>query len=278
VDEKNEEFGPDGEEPTVEPGLFGRMNNWFLLIYAFACFMMASSLIGILYLNGNVVLSVILPGIFGYILPLMIITRRYRLSFTAEFRLHLPDTMTAVLVILVAAAAIYPVDSLSYLFRRGRPVDPDYINILLAFKPKGVWHFAGMALGLGLIGPLGEELLYRGTVQAIFHRNMVPAAAIIISALIFAISHGVAYLIPGVTLLGIILGYVFYRTGVLTYAVIIHSVFNLFSLYRLNGISEDMIRDFDWSPPDAGWLIVSVVVLLAALVLFTRHTAPRAQK
>jgi membrane protease YdiL (CAAX protease family) len=276
VDEKNEEFGPDGEEPAVEPGLFGRMNNWFLLIYAFACFMMASSLVGILYLNGNVVLSVILPGIFGYILPLMIITRRYHLSFTAEFRLHLPDALTAALVILIAAAAIYPVDSLSYLFRRGRPVDSDYINILLAFKPKGVWHFAGMALGLGLIGPLGEELLYRGTVQAIFHRNMAPAAAVIISALIFATSHAVLYLIPGVTLLGIILGYVFYRTGILTYAVIIHSVFNLFSLYRLNGISEDTIRDFDWSPPDAGWLIASVVVLLAALVLFTRHTASRA--
>ncbi len=276
MDEKNEEFGPDGEEPGVEPGLFGRMNNWFLLIYAFACFMMASSLVGILYLNGNVVLSVILPGIFGYILPLMIITRRYNLSFFSEFRLRLPDAVTTALVILIAAAAIYPVDSLSYLFRRGRPVDPDYINILLAFKPKGAWHFAGMALGLGLIGPLGEELLFRGTVQSIFHRNMTAAAAIIISALVFALSHSVLYLVPGVTLLGIILGFVFYRTGVLTYAFIIHAVFNLFSLYRLNGISEETISDFDWSPPDPGWLIASVIVLLAALVIFTRHTAPRA--
>ena len=267
MDEKNEE---------INPGLFGRMNNWFLLIYAFACFMMASSLVGILYLNGNVVLSVILPGIFGYILPLVIITRRYRLSFTSEFRLHLPDAVTAALVILIAAAAIYPVDALSYLFRRGKEVDSDYINILLAFKPKGAWHFAGMALGLGLIGPLGEELLYRGTVQSIFHRNMPAAAAVLVSALVFALSHGVLYLIPGVTLLGIILGFVFYRTGVLTYAVIIHSIFNLFSLYRLNGISEDVIRDFDWSPPDTGWLIASLVVLLVALTLFTRHTAPRA--
>ena len=66
MDEKNEEFGPEGEQPPEEPGLFGRMNNWFLLIYAFACFLMASSLVGILYLNGNVVLSVILPGVFGY--------------------------------------------------------------------------------------------------------------------------------------------------------------------------------------------------------------------
>ena len=263
------------QKKELEPGLFGRMNNWFLLIYAFACFLMASSLIGILYLNGNVVLSVILPGIFGYILPLAIITRRYGLSFTGEFRILVPDATTTALVILIAAAAIYPVDALSWLFRRGRQVDSDYINILLAFKPKGGWHFIGMAVGLGLITPLGEELLYRGTVQAIFHRNMTATAAIFISAIVFALSHGVTYLIPGVTLLGIILAYVFYRTGSLTYTVIIHAIFNLFSLYRLNNISEDTIRDFEWSPPDAGWLVVSAVMLLAMLVVFNRHTAHR---
>jgi membrane protease YdiL (CAAX protease family) len=276
VTDEDEYDDQDGQEPLQEPGLFGRMNNWFLLIYAFACFLMASSLVGILYLNGNVVLSVILPSIFGYILPLVIITKRYNLSFTGEFRLHRPEAVTAALVILIAAAAIYPVDALSWLFRRGRPVDSDYIEILLAFKPKGAWHFAGMALGLGLIGPLGEELLYRGTVQSVFHRNMTAAPAILLSGLVFAASHGVLYLIPGVTALGIVLAYVFYRTGVLTYAVIIHSIFNLFSLYRLSGISEETIRSFEWSPPDTGWLAGSVAALAVALVLFTRHTARHA--
>ncbi len=275
MEERNKEYGPEGEEPAGEPGLFGRMNNWILLVYAFACYLMASSLLGILYLNGNVVLSVILPGIFGYILPLMIITKRYRLSFTGEFRLLVPDAATAALVIVIAAASIYPVDALSWLFRRGRAVDSDYINILLAFKPKGVWHFAAMALGLGIITPLGEEILFRGVIQSIFHRNMAAAAAILFSALVFGISHGVLYVIPGVTLLGIILAYVFYRTGVLTYTVIIHALFNLFSLYRLNGISEETIQDFEWSSPDAVGLAVSIIILLAALALLARHTASR---
>jgi len=252
------------------------MNNWFLLIYAFACYLMASSLVGLLYLNGNVVLSVILPGLFGYILPLMIITRRYRLSFTGELRLLVPDAVTAALVIIIAAAAIYPVDTLSWLFRRGRPVDSEYINILLAFKPKGAWHFAGMAIGLGVIIPLGEELLFRGVVQSIFHRNMAAAAAILLSALVFAASHGVLYVIPGVTALGIILGFVFFRTGVLTYAVMIHAIFNLFSLYRLNSLSEETILNFEWSAPSAGWAAVSAIVLVAALAGLVKHSSPRA--
>jgi membrane protease YdiL (CAAX protease family) len=275
VEEQNEEYGPEGEEPQVEPGLFDSMNNWFLLIYAFACFMMASSLVGILYLNGNVVLSVILPAIFGYILPLAIITRRYNLSFIGEFRLSVPDATTTALVIIIAAAAIYPVDALSWFFRRGRQVDSDYIEILLAFKPKGALHLIGMAVGLGLITPLGEELLYRGTIQAIFHRNMTAIAAILVSALVFALSHGVLYLIPGVTLLGIILAYVFYRTGSLIYTVMIHSIFNLFSLYRLNGLSEDTIREFEWSAPSVGWLVATSLILLFVLVIFNRHTAHR---
>ncbi len=275
MDERNETQNPGGEDSPVDPGLFGRMNNWMLLIYAFACFLMASSLVGILYLNGNVVLSVILPAVFGYILPLLILTRRYRLGFANEFRLSSPDAVTAALVILIAAAAIYPVDAVSWFFRRGRPVENDYIEILLAFKPKGAWHFAGMALGLGLAGPLGEELLFRGTIQSVFHRNMRPAAAVLLSALVFAVSHGVLYVIPGVWVLGIVLAYVFYRTGVLTYSVIIHSIFNLFSLYRLNGLSEETIRAFEWTPPDPGWLLATSAVLAGALALFARHTSRR---
>jgi membrane protease YdiL (CAAX protease family) len=276
--ENDGRYGPGPQEPEgggPEPGLFGRMNNWFLLLYAFACFLMASSLVGILYLNGNVVLSVILPPVFGYIVPLAVIVRRYGLSFRDEFRLHAPDIRTTVLVILIAAAAIYPVDALSWFFRRGRPVDSDYIEILLAFKPKGALHFIAMAAGLGLAGPLGEELLFRGTVQSIFHRNMAPMAAIVLSALVFAASHGVVYLIPGVTLLGLILAFVFYRTGVLTYSLIIHSIFNLFSLYRLNGMSEEAVRAYKWTPPDAGWLAIYGIALLFLLILFNRHTAAR---
>ncbi len=275
MEENNEEYGPVEKGPSGEPGLFGRMNNWFLLIYAFACYLMASSLVGLLYLNGNAVLSVILPGILGYILPLMIITRRYSLSFTGEFRLLVPDAVTAALVIVIAAAAIYPVDALSWLFRRGRPVDSEYIKILIAFKPKGAWNFAAMALGLGIITPLGEELLFRGVIQSIFHRNMAAGAAILLSAFVFAASHGVLYIIPGVTALGIVLAFVFYRTGVLTYAVMIHAIFNLFSLYRLNSLSEETIQNFEWSAPSAGWVAVSAIILVAALVQLTRLTASR---
>jgi membrane protease YdiL (CAAX protease family) len=273
VDEWNDQNSPEDEHPDGSSGLFGRMNNWLLLIYAIACFMMASSLVGILYLNGNVVLSVILPGIVGYVFPLLILTRRYNLSFTGEFRLTLPDAATALLVLVIAAAAIYPVDSITWLMRRGRPVDENYIKILLAFKPKGPLHFAGMAIGLGLVTPLGEELLFRGVIQSVFHRNMTAVSALLLSALVFAVSHQIAYLIPGATALGLILGYVFYRTGILTCAVAIHAVSNLFSLYRLNRISEETIRNFEWSPPDATVFALSTVILIAALILFTRLTA-----
>jgi membrane protease YdiL (CAAX protease family) len=274
VEERENRYGPEGEEPGEGPGpsLFGRMNNWFLLIYAFACYLMSASLSGILYLGGNVVLSVILPGIFGYLIPLMVLTRRYRLSFSREFRLLAPDLVTTAIVLAAAAAAIYPVDAISWLSERSRPVDTDYINILLAFKPKGIWHFALMALGLGLISPLGEELLFRGLIQSVFHRNMGVTAAIFISALVFGISHGTLYVVPGVTAMGLLLAFVFYRTGNLLYPLMMHCVFNLFSLYRLSRISEETLRSFEWKPPDAVSVAVSLVIFLIVLSVFERHT------
>jgi len=273
VDGTHDRNGPPEPPEHVPARLEDLANNYLLLIFAFACYLMATSVAGLLYLAGNVALSVILPGIVGYVVPLAVIAKRYGASFREQFRLHAPDTAMTVVVLAIAASSIYPVDSLTWLFERGRPEDSDYINILLAFKPKGALHFAGMALGIAVITPIGEELLYRGLVQSVLHRNMRPAFAVALAGLLFAIAHGTLYLIPGTAALGVLIGFVFYRTGSLVYPVMIHALFNAVSLVRLHMMSEEAIRASEWSAPSAVVLLGTSAVLAGALYVFHRSTS-----
>lgn len=265
------------QTPGDDPGLFGRVNNYFLLIYACACFMMASSLSGLLYLGGNIVLSVIIPGAVGYILPLLVLTGRYGFSFPREFRLHAPDVPTTALVLLATAGTIYPVDTLAWLAERWRPPSTEYIRILLSFKPEGTLHFAALAAGIVVVTPLGEELLFRGLVQSVFHRNMPVSAALILSGAVFGAAHAALFLMPALTVLGIMLGFVFYRTGNLAYPLMIHAGFNFVSLLRLQSVTEESLRTGAGTGPDWRWLAASALVVawaLAELVRRTRHAAP----
>ncbi len=273
VNSEQDRNGPPGTPEHSSARLEGRANNYLLLIFAFACYLMSTSVAGLLYLADSVVLSLILPGIVGYMVPLAVIARRYGVSFREQFRIHAPDGTMTVLVLVIAAASVYPVDSLTWLFDRGRSADSDYINILLAFKPKGVLHFAAIALGLAVITPVGEELLYRGLVQSVLHRNMRPALAIVLAAFLFAISHGALYLIPGTAALGLLIGFVFYRTGNLVYPVLIHALINGASLVELHLTSEETIRGAQWAPPSPVPLLVSAAVLAGALYIFARGTA-----
>jgi hypothetical protein len=261
-----------GGGPEIEPGLFGRVNNYFLLIYAFACYLMASSLSGLLYLGGRVTLSVMVPAVIGYLLPLWVLTARYGLGLARQMRLGRPDAPTAVLVLAASAAVIYPFDSVTWLFERWRPADSDYISILLAFKPKGMLHFLAMALGMAVLTPLGEEMLFRGLVQQTFRRNMGAAAAVFLSGLVFGVSHGTLFLIPGAALLGMMIAWVFQRTGNLIYAVMIHAVFNFVSLWRLHGATEESLRATGGPGPDWRWLLGSAIVLVMVLRMLAGRT------
>lgn len=87
-----------------------------------------------------------------------------------------------------------------------------------------------MLLMVSVIAPLFEEILFRGTLfpwleqRWRFRRGW--ALALLASSLAFGAIHLVPAALPGLSVLGLILGLAFLRTGSLTSAVIIHGVWN----------------------------------------------------
>jgi membrane protease YdiL (CAAX protease family) len=103
---------------------------------------------------------------------------------------------------------------------------------------------AVLLVGLAAItlGPICEELAFRGFLMPLLVRSLGPAAAIVLSALPFALLHGPQYAwswrhVMLITLAGSAFGYTRWRSGSTAAAAIVHAAYNatFFAAYVLIG-------------------------------------------
>ena len=82
-------------------------------------------------------------------------------------------------------------------------------------------------LAAGIIAPFAEEFLFRGVINRTLNRHFSIATAIIVQAVLFGIFHG--NMIQGVyaTFLGLVFGYITYKTKSLWPSVITHMINNI---------------------------------------------------
>ena len=82
-------------------------------------------------------------------------------------------------------------------------------------------------MGLAFFGPLLEEVLFRGAIQSALMRYFGrPWPAIVVAALVFGVFHMNPVQIVYATLLGIVLGWIYYRTGSLLSVIVGHVLNN----------------------------------------------------
>jgi membrane protease YdiL (CAAX protease family) len=259
------------EPPLPFLGLFDRVNNYFLLLYAAACLFMNYAISGMLYLKGLVALSLSLPGIISILIPFFFLSRRSPYGFSGEFSFGRLDLRTAAVVFIVAASAILPVEAFSGLFERLWKPNANYTSFILSIKPKGPLSFAAIAFGTVVVAPLAEELLFRGFVQRIFQRNMSGPLAVALAGVLFAVSHFNPPVIAGVTALGILYGYLFYRTGSLWCPIAGHAIYNFVTLVRLNASTEEEIVAARIETPDVTLTLASLAVFIVGVWLLERR-------
>ena len=122
-----------------------------------------------------------------------------------------------------------------------------------------IGNLAVDAIFIGILFPILEELLFR----KILCQRLLPIGekkAVIISAAVFGLIHGNLYQFAYAFLIGLVLGYVYVKTGRLIYPIICHCAINLyagvFSSYvvskvRIEKIYEIMMSENAMSDPEA---------------------------
>lgn len=115
-----------------------------------------------------------------------------------------------------------------------------------------------------LIAPIAEELLFRQGIYGALRNSFNRKAALIISAVLFTAAHG--YQIQGtlqVLLAGLLLAYVFEKTGNIWYSISAHMALNAFS-----SISNYLVhKGIPFYSEINGYVVYHAAVMAAAIVI-----------
>ncbi|TVZ14867.1 CPBP family intramembrane glutamic endopeptidase [Maribacter sp. MAR_2009_72] len=92
----------------------------------------------------------------------------------------------------------------------------------------GVLEMSGFLLLALIVGPIMEEVVFRGYLQSSLAKRIPSWAAILVTSVIFAAGHSPMILWPMYFLFSITWGWIYVRTGSLKMAILIHVLSNLF--------------------------------------------------
>lgn len=79
---------------------------------------------------------------------------------------------------------------------------------------------------IGIVVPIGEELLFRGVLTTVLLRYG-SLIGVIGSAVVFALLHGISIVFPAAVVLGLVAGEIYRRSRSIWPAVVVHTVYNL---------------------------------------------------
>lgn len=124
-------------------------------------------------------------------------------------------------------------------------------------------------LSIAVLAPLLEEVLFRGAIQGYLMRKLKsPWVAIIIASLIFGVIHMNPIQIFYATMLGFVLGWIYYRTGSLIPVVIGHVLNNsLATVSMIMGIEEEQSMEIGLYNEIAVVVIATIVSIIIAILI-----------
>lgn len=125
---------------------------------------------------------------------------------------------------------------------------------------------------IALFPALFEEMFFRGALQSTLQRWWKsPVAAILVSSIIFSLIHLSIYLFLSRVLLGIGLGWIFYKSRNIWVGTAVHFLNNTFALIQIFALSKaDKKIDVSKLDADLPWwaIAVSFVFLIGSAYLF----------
>lgn len=175
-----------------------------------------------------------------------------------DLKSRLPVSMLLLLVVLLLLASV-GINVLEEMCEI--PDNLEDLMMGIMSNPLGV-------LSVAVIGPVAEELTFRGGLMGGLMRNGYSArTAIIASALVFGIIHANPVQIVFAGIVGLLLGWAYWRTGSLLPSILMHVANNSFSvlMYYISENPQGRITDEIGLAPALALMVIS---LIAAYYLY----------
>ena len=135
-------------------------------------------------------------------------------------------------------------------------------------------------ISIAIMAPLVEELLFRGAIQGyMLRKGMKPLHAILIASAIFGIVHMNPIQIPFAFAIGLIFGWLYYRTGSVVPGIIGHFINNSIACLQMATLTEEEFntKTIEWlgAGPTYALFALSLVVMIG-MFLYLKKRLPSA--
>ena len=135
-------------------------------------------------------------------------------------------------------------------------------------------------ISITIMAPLVEELLFRGAIQGcMLRKGIKPLHAILIASAIFGIVHMNPIQIPFAFAIGLIFGWLYYRTGSVVPGIIGHFINNSIACLQMATLTEEEFntKTIEWlgAGPTYALFAISLAVMIG-MFLYLKKRLPEA--
>ena len=190
------------------------------------------------------------------VIPLLLFLTARKESFVDRLRIRKLPFPVILSTLVLSLGIIILVDEFdriaSLLFTP--PEYLDQLGYMLKFDSFNMAVF--LIFGIVVLAPLGEEILFRGFLQKFLEEHWQDVTrAVLVTSLFFAIIHLNPFWLIQIYMLGVILGFLAWRTGSIWAGFILHAANNLVALLFTNyhQVLDDI---YTWQGHVAPWILL----------------------
>jgi len=135
-------------------------------------------------------------------------------------------------------------------------------------------------ISIAIMAPLVEELLFRGAIQGhLLRKGMKPVYAILIASAVFGIVHMNPIQIPFAFAIGMIFGWLYYRTGSVVPGMIGHFINNSIACIQMALLSKEELntKTIEWLGEGPTYALFAIsLALTIGMFLYLKKRLPEA--
>jgi membrane protease YdiL (CAAX protease family) len=214
----------------------------------------------------SMLLSTVLIGV-----PVIIYLRFNGLSIRKRLRINRISINTLLSIIIISIGIIIIADELDRIVYKlfGQP---EFLQELIEqLQITSLKNGFFIVFTTVIVAPFVEEMLFRGYLQKILEESWQDITkAILVTSLFFAFVHFNPYWIIQIYLLGLVLGYLAWRTNSIIPGIILHGLNNGFAV-ALNNVEDVFSRYYNWyEHVNPMWIFIAIVLIILGFKMLNK--------
>ena len=190
------------------------------------------------------------------VVPLFVFLKFKKLPLFHSVRFKVLKYSTIKPIILFSTGLIILSDEVDRIIQLFVPTPEYVLDLNYLLKPDSFLGAILLFIAVVILAPLGEEIVFRGFLQQILEKHWKDITrAILFTSLIFSLIHMNPYWFVQIYFLGVILGFLAWKTKSIIAPLILHSLNNSMALL-LSSLELQQNNFYIWNGHVAPWILI----------------------